>query len=85
MRRGSFHRLHADREVIAFGRWLDQEKIVVVLNASSVTKVIDIPVKAIGLTEGALAAVFNIDQRWSIVDGILREVKLPPRSALVLI
>jgi len=85
LRRGSFHRLFADREVYAFGRWLDQEKLVIALNVASTTKVIDIPVKAIGLTEGALADVFNVDQRWSIVDGVLHEVKLPPRSALVLI
>ena len=43
LRRGSYHRLYADREVVAFGRWLDRDKLVVVLNASTATKTIDIP------------------------------------------
>jgi neopullulanase len=87
LRRGSYHHLYADREVVAFGRWLDRDKLVVILNASTSTKTVDIPLAAIGAerTEGALADVFNVDQRWPIVDGILREVKLPPRSGLVLI
>lgn len=85
LRRGSYHRLYADREVVAFGRSLNQDKAVIALNASASTQTIDIPLAPIGLTEGALGDAFNLDRRWSIVDGILHEVKLPPRSGLVLI
>jgi neopullulanase len=85
LRRGSYHRLYADREVYAFGRWLDQDRLVVALNTATVTKTIDIPVQPIGLAEGALGDAFTVDRRWPIVAGVLREVELPPRSGLVLI
>jgi hypothetical protein len=38
-----------------------------------------------GLTEGTVSDAFQVDRRWPIVDGVLRDVKLPPRSGLVLI
>jgi glycosidase len=85
LRRGSYHRLYADREVVAFGRWLDQDRLVVVLNTSTATKTIDIPVQLIGLTEGAMSDAFQVDHRWTIAHGILRHVKIPPRSGLVLL
>jgi neopullulanase len=85
LRRGSYHRLYADREVYAFGRRLDQDRLVVALNTATVTKTIDIPVQPIGLAEGALSDAFTVDRRWPIVSGVLREVKLPPRSGLVLV
>ncbi len=76
LRRGSYHRLYADREVVAFGRWLDQEKLVVVLNASTATKTDRYPGESDRAErEGALGDAFNVDQRWPIVDGVLREVK----------
>ena len=83
--RGSYQRLYADREVHAFGRWLDQDRLVIALNTATVTKTIDIPVQPIALAEGALGDAFALDRRWSIVDGALRDVKLPPRSGLVLV
>ena len=85
LRRGSYHRLYANREVYAFGRRLDQDRLVIALNTATVSKAVDIPVQPIGLAEGALGDAFQIDQRWTIVNGVLREVKIPPRSGLVLI
>jgi neopullulanase len=85
LRRGSYHRLYADREVYAFGRWLDRDRLVIALNTATVTRTIDIPVQSIGLTDGTLSDAFQVDQRWTIVEGVLRDVKLPPRSGLVLI
>jgi neopullulanase len=86
LRRGSYHRLYADREVYAFARRLDQDRLVIALNTATVTRTIDIPVQPIGAerAEGALCDVFQLDHRWPIVDGVLRDVKIPPRSGLVL-
>ncbi len=85
LRRGSYFRLYADRDVYVFGRQLDLDRLIVVLNASTETKVVDVPLDSIGLTEGVLSDVFNADARWPIVDGVLRALKTPPRSGLVLI
>jgi hypothetical protein len=71
--------------VYAFGRWLDRDRLVIALNTATVTRTIDIPVQSLGLTDGTLSDAFQVDQRWTIVEGILRDVKLPPRSGLVLI
>jgi hypothetical protein len=76
--------LYADREVYVFGRWLDRDKLIIALNTSTATKIIDVPVQAIELADGSLGDAFHVDQRWPIVNGVLREVKLPPRSGLVL-
>ena len=66
---------------------MDQDQLVVVLNNSTATKVVDVPLQPIGAqrAEGALRDAFNVDARWSIANDVLREVKLPPRSGLVLI
>jgi cyclomaltodextrinase / maltogenic alpha-amylase / neopullulanase len=87
LRRGSYQRLYADREVMAFGRWLDQDRLVIALNTSTATKTVDIPVQPIGAerAEGALSDAFQVDQRWTIVQGVLHQVKIPPRSGLVLV
>ena len=85
LRRGSYQRLYADREVVAFGRWLDEDRLVVVLNTSTAAKTVDIPVQPIGLMEGALTDAFQGDHRWTIAHGILHQVKVPPRSGLVLL
>ena len=63
--------------VYAFGRWLDQDRLVIALNTSTVTKTIDIPVQPIGLAEGALSDAFQVDRRWTIAAGVLREVETP--------
>ncbi len=84
LRRGSYHRLYADREVYAFGRWLGRDRLVVALNTATVNKTVDIPTQPIGLLEGTLGDAFAVDRRWPIVAGILREVELPPRAGLVL-
>jgi len=85
LRRGSYHRLYADREAVAFGRWFNQDRLIVALNTSSATRQIDIPVSSIGLADGTVSDAFQVDQRWPIVAGVLRDVRLPPRSGLVLI
>jgi neopullulanase len=81
LRRGSYHRLHADREVYAFGR--RQIKPMVSLWYGGGGKTVDIPVQPIGLTEGALG-VRSVDQRWTVINGVLREVA-PAPSGLVLV
>lgn len=85
LRRGSYHRLYADREAYACGRWLDQDRIIIAFNTAETTKNIDIPVQSLGLSAGTLTDAFQADRRQNIVDGVLREVKLPPRAGLVLI
>jgi neopullulanase len=85
LRRGSYHRLYADRDVYAFGRWLDQDRLIIALNTSAFTRQIDIPVGPLERADGTASDAFQADRRWTIVDGVLRDVKLPPRSGLVLI
>ena len=85
LRRGSYHRLYADRDVYAFGRQLDQDRLIIALNTSAFTRQIDIPVGPLERVDGTASDAFQADRRWTIVDGVLRDVKLPPRSGLVLI
>jgi neopullulanase len=83
LRRGSHHRLYAHDGVYVFGRQLGDEKLVIALNAGSSARLIDAPVSALGLERGSLADVWG-DARYTIADGMLRDLRLVPRSGVVL-
>jgi neopullulanase len=84
LRRGSYHRLVAHDNVYVFGRWLDQEKIVIAFNASSRTHTIDVPVDAMRIQDGVLTDVWNADARWLVTNSVARDLKLAPRTGAVL-
>ncbi|HJW84219.1 MAG TPA: alpha-amylase family glycosyl hydrolase, partial [Anaerolineae bacterium] len=83
LRRGSYHRLYARDGVYAFGRQLADEALVVALNATSDTRVIDVPLNALGPARDGLSSVWD-GARYAISGGALRDVKLAPRSGIVL-
>jgi cyclomaltodextrinase len=84
LRRGSYHRLHARDGVYVFGRYLDQDKVVIALNASAATKAIDVPLGLLGIGEGRLTDVWKSEASWPVSGGSLHELKLAPRSGMVL-
>ena len=57
---------------------------VIALNASSQTRLCDVPLNALHLQTGALADIWGPEIRWSITDGTLHELRLGPRSGCVL-
>jgi neopullulanase len=59
LRRGSYHRLYAADGVYVFGRKMNDEKLVIALNAAEQEKSLDIAVEALGLPNGPLAAIFG--------------------------
>ncbi|HLF27653.1 MAG TPA: glycoside hydrolase family 13 protein [Anaerolineae bacterium] len=83
LRRGAYHRLYADQDVYVFGRQLDGEALVIALNTARATRTIDAPLNALHLDRETLADVWS-DARYSIVEGTLRELKLAPRTGVVL-
>jgi cyclomaltodextrinase len=84
LRRGSYHRLYSNDGVYAFGRWLGAEKFVIVLNASAATKSMDVPVSVLQLTDGSLSDVWNPSNKVQMTGGMLHQLKLAPRSGVVL-
>jgi neopullulanase len=83
LRRGSYHRLYAADGVYVFGRQLDGERLVIALNAAPGTRSIEVPLEALGLNSGSLSDVWS-GTRYAIAHGALRELKLAPRSGVVL-
>jgi neopullulanase len=83
LRRGSYHRLVASDEVYAFGRKLNDERLVIALNAADQVRTVDIAVDALGLTNGPLATIFG-EASAEIQKGKILALKLAPRSAVVL-
>ena len=83
LRRGWYHRLYADDGVYIFGRRLDDETLVIALNAAPAARSIDVPVNALGLDDGPLPDVWS-DAQYTVADGMLRELKLAPRNGVVL-
>jgi len=83
LRRGSYHRLYAADGVYAFGRKMNDEKLVIALNAAEQEKSLDIAVQALGLPDGKLATIFG-EARAKVQDGKILGLKLAPRSAVVL-
>jgi hypothetical protein len=83
LRRGSFHRLYANDGVYAFGRKLNDETLVIALNAAEQGCTVDIAVESLGLPNGPLAAIFG-EPKAKVQDGKILGLKLSPRSAVVL-
>ena len=84
LRRGSYHRLYAHDEVVAFARWLGDEKLIIVLNASTATKSIDLSLNSIKVHDAIVSDVWNGGTLIPIEAGQLRDVKIAPRSGCVL-
>ena len=83
LRRGSYQPLYAADGVYAFGRKLDAETLVIALNAAEETRTIDIAVETLNLADGSLTAIFGRTQA-SVQDGKINNLRLAPRSAVVL-
>lgn len=84
LRRGEYRRLHAEDSVYAFGRRLGDETLIIALNVSRYVRAPEISVT------GYLSDGFLIRDVWSgsmvkVDGGVLRDVKLPPRSGTVYI
>ncbi len=84
LRRGSYQCLYAEGGVYAFGRKLEEDSVVVVLNTASATRCIDLSLGSLGLEEGVLFEVWD-QTEWPIVDRVLRGLKVAPRSGVVLV
>ncbi|MGH7422438.1 MAG: alpha-amylase family glycosyl hydrolase, partial [Candidatus Methylomirabilales bacterium] len=83
LRHGAYVRLYADNDLYVFGRKVADEVCVIALNVASDARVIDLPVSALGLIDGLLLDTGS-GARWPIAAGMLRELKLAPRSGAVL-
>jgi len=83
LRRGVFTRLYADQSVYVFGRTLDDEVVIIVLNASLERQTIDVPVATAGLQKGVLYDVWN-GKHYSVIEGELSQMQLLPRCGVVL-
>lgn len=84
LRRGEYRRLYANRMVYAFARRLGAETFVIALNAGKSSAVLDMPVAGF-LAEGTrLEHVWEAKGTHSVVGGFVRELRLPPRSGVVL-
>jgi cyclomaltodextrinase len=83
LRRGTFHRLHTEDNVFAFGRRLGSERILVAINASGATRNVDIPVSALGMPDGPLTTLLG-EAKARVSGGQVHGLKLAPRSGVVL-
>ncbi|MFH2103841.1 MAG: glycoside hydrolase family 13 protein [Chloroflexota bacterium] len=83
LRRGSFQRLYATDEVYAFGRKLDPDALVVIINTATSTRVVDISVDPFGLPDGPLTTIYGEGQA-QVSAGQIRGLRLAPRSGVVL-
>jgi glycosidase len=83
LRRGTYHRLFAADGVYAFGRKLNDEKLVIALNAAEQVRTLDVVVDTLALLDGALSTIFG-EAKAKVQGGKIVGLKLAPRSAAVL-
>jgi hypothetical protein len=76
-------RLAAAGDAYAFGRKLDNDSLVVAINASNQTCDLDVPVSGLGWGDGLATVLFG-EGRATIKSGEIRGLKLAPRSGIVL-
>ncbi len=84
LRRGSYQRLHAADDVVAFGRAGESETLIVALNAGSAPRSLQLPVGGL-LRDGAGAGDVWSGDRWTVAQGALQGLYLPARSGRVLL
>jgi glycosidase len=83
LRRGSYHRLYSSEGVYAFGRKLEDQTLVIALNAGNQEDDVNFSLDVLDLPEGPLATVFG-NATATVQGGRINDLKLVPRSAVVL-
>jgi len=83
LRRGKYVSLHAEDGVYAFLRCLEDEKLVIVLNNSETTYLLDVPVKGYQ-PDGAVLSDLLGGGEAMVAGGRLRGLSLPPRTGAIL-
>ncbi len=84
LRTGGFHSLHAEGDICAYGRALDGEKAVVVLNAGTSPARVDVSVAGLAPDRMAFTGVWNQGEQV-VQEQTLRGLYVPARDALVLV
>ncbi|MBK9304347.1 MAG: glycoside hydrolase family 13 protein [bacterium] len=84
LRRGTYHRLYAQDGVYGFARRLGDETLLVVLNAATAARTIDLPLPAGVRPDAVLADVLDGGAPTVAVAGIVPGLRLAPRSGVVL-
>ena len=75
--------LCSEQDVYAFARQLDGETVVVALNISRDTRNVSLPVNNVREENAVLQNAWGQDRR-TVTQGMLHDLKLAPRSGLVL-
>jgi len=83
LRRGAFKVLYSEQDVYAFARQVESETVVVALNISRDTRNVSLPVNNVREENAVLQNAWGQDRR-TVTQGTLRDLKLAPRSGLVL-
>jgi neopullulanase len=84
LRRGTYHRLYAQDGVYGFARRLDDETLLVVLNAAATARTIDLPLPAGVRPDAVLEDVLDGGAPTAVVAGVATGLRLAPRSGVVL-
>jgi neopullulanase len=83
LRRGSFHRLYSQDQVLAFGRKLDGWAVVVALNTGQDKQKVAIPLNLLDANIQKPVAIFGPESHPHIENNEIR-LNLPPRSGTVI-
>lgn len=83
LRIGDFQALYAQKGVYAYARAWQDERLLVAFNTWRRTVRVDIPLEKLLGPKGHFQAVWG-DGEYTAQDGILRDVRISPRSGLVL-
>ncbi len=82
LRRGKYMRLHADQWTYAFGRQLEEDRLIIVVNVADRAQTIKIPINALFADGMTLDAVYG--KASATVEGGMVEVTIPARDGLIL-
>jgi neopullulanase len=83
LRRGTYQRIYADADVLVYARQYNGESILVALNTGSAEKQPVVSTASLGITSGALRALFGSTSAV-IRDGAITSLRIGARSGLIL-
>ncbi|MHB9033968.1 MAG: glycoside hydrolase family 13 protein [Anaerolineae bacterium] len=85
LRTGTLTWLSTNADLVAYGRTLDSESCIVVINSSTQTQLLEIPVESLNWQPDKVQVLFGKNETVpQLAEGVFRGVRLAPRSGLVL-
>jgi neopullulanase len=83
LRRGTYQRIHSDRDVIVYTRKFETDTLLVIMNIAREEKQVEINLEAVGITPGSFKTLFGSSD-FQVAEGKIITLHVAGRSGVVI-